>query len=237
MALTQASVSDPLSTLVDAIEEHTQHQLALVESVRTLRAFLSPAFTSDDASQMFSPHRAPPLPQPSFEAPPPPPPPVQAPPLPQPSFEAPPPPPPPPVQAPPLPQPSFEAPPPPPPPPVQAPPLPQPSFEAPPPPPPPPVQAPPLPQPSFEAPPPPPPPPVQAPPLPQPIPQPSFEAPPPESASVGSPSETPPSHLLRALKRDYDYFTELDEKLAQLGEGLSTSEVEGDDRWPEASSN
>jgi hypothetical protein len=50
-------------------------------------------------------------------------------------------------------------------------------------------------------------------------------------------SASPPDVFLRALKRDYDYFTELDEKLAQLGEDLSPSEVEGVDRWTDASTN
>jgi hypothetical protein len=198
--MTQASVSDPLSNLVDAIEEHAQRQLALIDCVRTLREFLSPVSPSAGASETLSPQLTS-APLPTFEAPPPPPP----------------------VQMAPLAQRTFEAPPPPPPP-VQMAPLAQRTFEAPPPPPPP-VEMPPLAQPTFEAPP-PPPPPVQM----APLGQPTVPAVPPESSS-------PPDVFLRALKRDYNYFTELDERLAQLGEDLSTSEVEGVDRWTEASSN
>src|ERR1039457_5470754 len=106
--MTHTSVSEPLFDLVDAIEVHTQRQLALIDCVKTLRSFLGQVSPSDDAYQSFSPlliGQAPPSSLPTFQAPPLPPP-VQAPPSPLPTFQAPPPPPP--VQAPPSPLPTFQ---------------------------------------------------------------------------------------------------------------------------------
>jgi hypothetical protein len=89
------------------------------------------------------------------------------------------------------------------------------------------------------APPPPPPllfapPPVQA--------APPVQAPPPvqvaqESEALDNATDSPPQLLLRALKRDYDYFTELDEKLARLSLDLTTKDGDDVDGWPEATSN
>jgi len=97
-------------------------------------------------------------------------------------------------------------------------------------PPPPSVQAPP---PVFEA-----PPPVQA----APPPPPPVQAPPPvqttsDSGTLAEPVDSPPQLLLRALKRDYDYFTELDEKLARLSADLTTKDVDDVDGWPGATNN
>ncbi len=122
--------------------------------------------------------------------------------------------------------PPVHAPPPPPPPRLQAPP----PVHAPPPPPPPRLQAPP----PVQAPPPPPPPRLQAPP---PAPPALLQTPPPvqaasESETLGDSTDSPPQLLLRALKRDYDYFTELDEKLARLSVDLTVDDA---DRWPGAS--
>jgi hypothetical protein len=134
--MAHTSVSDPFLDLVDAIEEHTQHQLALIECVRTLRTFLGPEWTTDATYHARSPgHTSPPE---RVAAPPP----------------------------------------------------------------------------------------VQAPPL--------VQARPRELECVETPNDPAPKLLLRALRRDYDYFTELDEKLAQLRKDLTAQEVDG---WPEASTN
>ena len=80
--------------------------------------------------------------------------------------------------------------------------------------------------------------PVQAP-LPPP---PPVQAPPPvqttsDSGTLAEPVDSPPQLLLRALKRDYDYFTELDEKLARLSADLTTKDVDDVDGWPGATNN
>jgi hypothetical protein len=181
-AMTHASVSDPLSNLADAIEEYTRRQLALLERVRTLRAFLDPALDSDGTGRAYWPMQTAPAIR-GLQPPPPPPPRVQTPIAPQATVQASPPPPPP----------------------VQMPP------------PPPRVQTPIAPQATVQASP-PPPPPVQM---------------PPEPTSVGVRSS--PGVSLRSLKRDYDYFSELDAKLAQLGPDLNTHEDDCLDRWTEES--
>jgi hypothetical protein len=120
------------------------------------------------------------------------------------------------------------------------------------PPPPPTVRAAPSPQATLLTSPPPPPPPVQAPPPPPlvqtplapqatlltspPPPPPPVHAPP-EIASLQIQSEPSPGLSVRALKRDYDYFSELDEKLAQLGSDLNTHGDEGVDRFTGQSTN
>lgn len=138
VAMTQTSVSDPLVDLVDAIEEHTHRQQELIESVRALRAFLVPAWTTDGTDPPDS--RFITSPPPSLLLAPP-------------------------------------------------------------------VQA---------------PPPVQA--------APATEV-------LGDSTDSPPQLLLRALRRDYDYFTELDEKLALLSVDLSNQDVDDVEEWPGASTN
>jgi hypothetical protein len=136
VAMTHTSVSDPLFDLVEAIEEHAQRQMALIDCVRTLRAFLGPVPTSDGAYQAFSPTligSEPLSPLPTFQPPPPPP----------------------------------------------------------------------------------------------------VHAPSPKEISLEVLAESPPGLLVRALRRDYDYFTELDEKLARLSIDLSTQEVDDVHGWPE----
>jgi hypothetical protein len=55
-------------------------------------------------------------------------------------------------------------------------------------------------------------------------------APPRQVAAVSAPAAAP----VRATKRDYDYFAELDEKLAHLRVEAGTEEVDGADGWPGA---
>jgi hypothetical protein len=81
-----------------------------------------------------------------------------------------------------------------------------------------------------------PPPPVHAAPPPPPVsltPPPVYAAP--GSETLGDSADSPPQLLLRALKRDYDYFTELDEKLARLSIDLTTEDVDEVGGWPGAS--
>jgi hypothetical protein len=59
----------------------------------------------------------------------------------------------------------------------------------------------------------------------------------PESGTLAEPVDSPPQVLLRALKRDYDYFSELDEKLARLSVDLTTKDVDDVEGWPGATNN
>ncbi len=172
--MTNTYASEPLLGLVDAIEEHTRHQQALIDCVRSLREFLvsadNPGPTPDALNRLTAP--PPPVSQtPSYL--------IQAPPPTAPQL---------PIQAPP---------------PLQAPPL--------------------LPVPSA----------VLAPPAVQ---VPVTDTPT-DAGSAELDADSPPQQFLRTLKRDYDYFAELDEKLARLSTDLSAEDGDPVDGWPETGAN
>jgi hypothetical protein len=65
----------------------------------------------------------------------------------------------------------------------------------------------------------------------------SFESPPPPAPPVQQPSSTAAPSPVRATKRDYDYFADLDERLAQLRVKSSHEDVGDDEEWSGVSTN